>query len=195
MPFSQTHFSIKSWIRIVVIISILLLINGIVSSAQAYNGGYALQFDGFNDYVELPETITIFAPGWEDTKSVSLWIKPDIQGPVCQIQDVAWCDAVLGDSPRWWGISHGVLSSLDRIWVWNKDSGSIDRIGIEYTAGEWMHLTMVHSGGNLRAYKNGIQVGTDEPSGTTAQPAGLPVIQIGGVVPSSTRRWVFQRSD
>ena len=60
------------------------------------------------------------------------------------------------------GISRGVINGVDRIWVWNYDgsAGSItDIIEIEYTPKEWVHISMVHGGGRLKAYKNGVLVG------------------------------------
>ena len=126
--------------------------------------------------------------GWETTKTVSLWVQPLGTSPVCAPASV--CDAIFGDRPRWWGISRGVVSGNDRLWVWNYD-GNEDGIGIPYTIGEWVHITLVHGGGVLRAYKNGVEVG-NTPSGATEQPStgGLPVLQIGSVI--TGQNWSFE---
>ncbi len=157
--------------------------------------GYALDFDGNNDFVELPTTHSIFGDGWEDTMTVSLWVKPDSFAGACEHNHPAWCNNVLGDRPRWWGISIGEVVGLDRIWVWNYDGSAtspIDMIPIDYTPGEWVHVALVHSGGMLRAYRNGVQVGA-LPSGTTLQPntGALPQVNMGGIINSSTRNWTF----
>ena len=73
---------------------------------------------------------------------------------------MAWCDHIFGDRPRWWGINQGVIGGQDRIWLWNFD-GTVDLIGVNYTPGVWTHITIVHDGGVMRAYKNGVLVGDD----------------------------------
>ena len=157
--------------------------------------GYALSFDGNNDFVELAETSSIMAAGWESTKTVSLWVRPIGIGENCAYNDVANCDSILGDRPRWWGITRGVKDGLDRIWIWNADGSMtdfIDAIGIEYTPDEWVHIALVHSDGVLRAYKNGAEVG-NTLSGSTVQPytGGLPVLHIGGVINSPSANVTF----
>lgn len=159
--------------------------------ATADTAGYALEFDGNNDLVLLPETIAVFGSGWEDTKSVELWVLPQSAGVYCS--EVGQCDLIFGDQPRWWGISQGILGGLDRIWVWNTDTigTASDVIGIPYTVNEWLHITLVHSGGNLRAYQNGVELQAI-PSGTTSQPGtgALPELRLGGMIKDITT-WTF----
>jgi Bacterial Ig domain/Concanavalin A-like lectin/glucanases superfamily len=152
--------------------------------------GLALRFDGQSDYVTLAKTANLFGTGWEGTKTVSLWVKP-LAAPYCNVASPANCDAIVGDRPRWWGISHGVIGGLDRIWVWNYD-GAYQSIGIPYTIGEWTHIALVHGGGILSAYKNGELVGS-MPSGLTRQPTtgALPTLQLGGVINNAQRNWTF----
>ncbi|MCA9933505.1 MAG: LamG domain-containing protein [Anaerolineales bacterium] len=56
-------------------------------------------------------------------------------------------------------------------------------IGLPYTTGEWVHIAMVHSNGELHAFLNGIEVAS-MPSGPTAQPdtGGQPILYLGGMV-------------
>ena len=148
--------------------------------------GFALEFDGNNDYVELHQTAYMMDEGWESTKTISLWVKPIGLGEDCRYNDVAFCDTILGDRPKWFGITRGVLDGFDRIWVWNADGSSnylIDRVGIEYTPDEWVHIAFVHNNGLLHVYKNGIEV-SNTLSGPTQQPntGGLPKLQIGAVI-------------
>jgi hypothetical protein len=152
--------------------------------------GYALQFDGNNDFVELAETSAIFAAGWEDTKTVSLWVKPT-GSATCTAPTPAHCDNILGDRPRWWGISRGTVGGNDRIWVWNYD-GRYQMIGIDYTVDEWAYISLVHSNGTLRAYKNGVEIDSIA-SGTTLQPntGAQPVLHMGGIINSTSRNWTF----
>lgn len=163
-------------------------------TTSAGDAGYALDFDGESDFVELNYTELMLGTGWNDTKTISLWALPEGVAPACQ--DPAWCDAIFGDRPRWWGISRGVLGGMDRIWIWNFDNSSdsaIDIIGVPYTPGEWVHIALVHSGGILRAYKNGVQVGST-PSGATTQPftGAYPVLHLGGIIQGISRNWTFE---
>jgi hypothetical protein len=155
--------------------------------------GYALSFDGVDDFVLLDETIAIIGPDWKSTKSVSLWVKPEGPVPSCGIGDVAWCDNIFGDRPRWWGISRGVVGGQDRIWVWNYGNGMYSKIGIPYTANEWVHIAAVHEGGMLKAYKNGLLVGSIASGATDSPFTGAnPVLQIGAVINTADRNWSFQ---
>ncbi len=177
-----------------------ILANILVVPAYADDDGFALRFDGTTDFVQLPPTATVFAAGWESTKSVALWIKPDGTQTNCTIvadpNAVAYCPSIFGDRPTWWGITIGYLSGqdLNRIWVWNYD-GVIptpgDYIGIEYTAGVWTHIALVHSGGVLRAFKNGVEVGSVASSPTIGA-ATNPVLSFGGMIQSASNAQLFK---
>ena len=172
-----------------------------ITSVFADDAGYALRFDGTSDYVELVTAPTIIGASWATTKSVALWVKPDGPQSDCAITadpyNVTECDSIFGDYPTYWGITIGHLDGPDqnKIWVWNYDEAApanLDFIGIDYTPGDWVHIGLVHSNGMLRAYKNGVLVGST-PSGPTQEPPGGSVtLNIGGVVYSSTRYYLFQ---
>ncbi|MDT8304985.1 MAG: LamG domain-containing protein [Anaerolineae bacterium] len=155
------------------------------------DAGYALAFDGTTDYVQVAETAYVLGSGWETTKTVSLWVKPTGVA-TCTNASPAHCDAILGDRPRWWGMSRGVVSGADRIWVWNFD-GNMDVVGVDYTVGEWVHIAMAHANGVLRVYRNGVEAGST-PSGATMQPntGALPILHLGGIIINSTRNWSFE---
>ena len=69
-------------------IALLLFLFTYAEPAYAFSGGYALNFDGEDDLVVLTETSRIFSGNWEDTKTVSLWVRP--QGMVKPCGD--WTD-------------------------------------------------------------------------------------------------------
>ncbi|PKN85194.1 MAG: hypothetical protein CVU46_11945 [Chloroflexi bacterium HGW-Chloroflexi-8] len=171
---------------------LLLLISLFFPKANvSANAGNSLYFDGNTDYVYVGETRAVMGgTSWMDTMSFSLWVKPIGMG-FCTVADVAQCDSIIGDRPRWWGLSHGTVSGLNRLWVWNYD-GNYDKIGISYTEGEWVHIGWVHANGTLKAYKNGELVGS-VPSGTTSQPStgAFPKLQIGAAINNATRNWSF----
>ena len=154
--------------------------------------GSSLAFDGNTDYVYIGETRAVLgSTAWVNTMSFSLWVKPLGTG-TCTVNDVAQCDSIIGDRPRWWGLSHGTVMGMNRLWVWNYD-GNYDKIGIPYTPGEWIHVAWVHANGMLKAYKNGELVGSVY-SGTTVQPntGAAPKLQIGAVINNIIRNWSFQ---
>jgi large repetitive protein len=191
-----SKMSAQNRTRLIVIQLIIMLLGVWVLPVFADHAGYALEFDGSNDFVELTQTASILGPGWEGTKTVNLWAKPTGQAEVCANGVPSFCDNILGDRPRWWGISRGVLNGADRIWIWNYDGSpgsSYDLIGIEYTAGEWVHISLVHGNGRLRAYKNGVEVG-NLPSGLTQQPntGAQPVLHLGGIINNANRNWTYQ---
>lgn len=155
------------------------------------DAGFALAFDGTTDHVKLHETVYMLGSGWETTKAVELWIKPTGVA-TCTAASPAHCDAVLGDRPRWWGISRGVVNGADKLWVFNFDN-NMDAVGVDYTVGEWVHIAMVHAEGVLRAYRNGVEVGS-VPSGATTQPntGALPIVHLGGIINNASRNWSFE---
>jgi hypothetical protein len=166
------------------------------TATQPSGTGYALDFDGSNDLVELTDTVFILGAGWENTTTVTLWIRPTGPSPVCSFNAVGFCDNVFGDRPRWWGIARGIIAGQDRIWFWNYDNSSgtpTDMIGIPYTPDEWTYIALVHSSGMLHAYKNGIEVGA-VASGTTKQPStgAHPKLHIGGIINNTSRVWTYE---
>jgi hypothetical protein len=149
--------------------------------------GYALRFDGRSDFVRLHQTADMMAASWPTTKTVELWIKPT-GSPFCSAPNPMTCDAIIGDNPRRWGISRGIINGLDRIWVWNW-AGAATMISFPYTPNEWTHIAMVHGGGMLSAYKNGALMGQVASGATQDGLTGL--VQFGGIIHSSTRNFTF----
>lgn len=153
--------------------------------SRADSAGYALQFDGTSDLVQLWNTASIMGTGWKDTKSINLWVKPTANN-LCHSSEVASCRLLFGDRPHYWGIMigeipSGILQGEDRIWIWNFD-GSEDFIGIPYTPDEWVNIAFVHADGILHAYRNGVEV-RSRLSGTTQQdPGDQGVLYIGGMI-------------
>lgn len=168
---------------------VLLAGLGLPRAAFADDPLYAVKFDGIGDTVRLSNTTSMMGAAWTTTKSVSLWVKPTGTALCTSAAPVA-CDAIFGDKPRSWGISRGTLDGVDRIWAWNFD-GTMDKVGIEYTPGEWLHIAMVHSGGVLKAYKNGLLVGS-VASGATREPTGAAVLYFGGVISNASSNWTFE---
>jgi hypothetical protein len=122
----------------------------------------SLSFNGVNDYVSTGVTMSNFITAGEST--ISVWIKP-MGFPKTQ-SSVYDLPAVLSDTYAWIGIHRGITGGLDRIWVYNYDT-NIDSIGVSYAVNTWINIVLVHSGGNLYAYKDGNPVGAPIASGNT----------------------------
>lgn len=180
--------------RLLISVSILLalLITTPATLTLADDDGYALDFDGETDLVELNETVLIMGENFINTKTAELWVKPEGTAISCYMEDVAKCDSIVGDKPIWWGIKRGIIGGQDRIWVYNTDDNN-DKIGITYTPGVWVHIALVHDGGTLRAYKNGVEAGS-VASGPTGQPdtGAHPVLYLGGVIKTSESNHTFE---
>jgi len=183
----KTIRSLSSFILFVIPICLLILSITVMPdrTTRADSAGWALQFDGTSDTVKLWDTPLILGDNWADTKSVNLWMKPDVDNTCFDVGGSS-CRLVFGDRPHYWGISIGSISlgpliGQDRIWIWNFD-GSEDILGIPYTPGEWVNVALVHDNGILRAFRNGVEV-ANMPSGTTHQASEDPgVLYIGGMI-------------
>jgi hypothetical protein len=138
----------------------------------------ALAFDGADDYVAIgANAATVIGGGWAATKSVEVWVKPDTAAPAAA--SASQGDWIFGGAN--WGISQATIDGSDRLWVWNND-GSEDRIGLEYTPGEWVHIVLNHGGGMLTAYRNGMVAGS-RASGSTITDGNLTAGGLSGGQP------------
>lgn len=171
--------------------AIILFVFARVAPVRGDDPGYALEFDGVDDYVLLGETDTIMGTGvdWENSKTVGMWLKPT--GTPISGSSPAAIDLIFGDGyPRMWGMSRGIFNGLDRIWLWNRSGSRLRSIGVEYAVDEWVQITMVHNNGVLTAYKNGFEVGSI-PSGLTTDIGDAIALYVGGFV-SSSRNYTFE---
>ena len=121
----------------------------------------------------------IVGTSWSTRKTISAWIIPTGQS---LNSSAGWNgQQVYGQNQMGFGfgnthgISRGIINNEDKIWVYNWD-GTDDRIGIDYEVDELMHVAMVHNGGILYAYKNGVLV--DQINSNSTADGGY--IRIGG---------------
>ncbi len=151
---------------------VFIALSLLLSSALADDPGYALLFDGNNDYVYLGDTGTVLGNGnWTSTKSITLWVfvtggsPPDTTPPSGEM-------LVGTDRPRLFGLQRAMFNGQDAIWGWNSDGIGFNAVGTSYALGEWFHLALVHNNDVLSLYKNGILVGS-VASGDTYLPSGV----------------------
>jgi len=154
------------------IILLFVLIVSFIPANRVYaeSSGWALQFDGINDYVALGKTELVLGSNWKTTKSFNLWIHPSETAQECEWVDVAFCDQILVNQPHFFGIARGIIEGQDRIWIWNYSSTGVQKIGIPYNPNEWMNVSFVHANNMLKAYRNGNLIGQIASGSTYTDP-------------------------
>ncbi len=186
-----TSISLKKLFNLTLVLTLFMAFITPGSVSAIGEAVWALSFDGENDYVKLGTTEAVFGSGWRGTKSFSMWIKPQSSGHVCEAIDVASCEQIFTNYPHFFGIAIGVHKGLDRIWVWNYDN-TYNEIPISYQADEWIHITFVHAGGFLKAYRNGNLVGQVLSGDTDFQELVTPTILELGAFIRPLRTAAFQ---
>ncbi|NIW45489.1 MAG: hypothetical protein GWN30_12290, partial [Gammaproteobacteria bacterium] len=175
---NQEDYSYKRYQKLLIgslgflfFLSLFYIARGLPEIAFAEDAGYALEFDGTDDYVSLGDTGDLMLiETWPSEKTISLWVNPTNPSP--PETPPATGELILGvDRPRLFGITRAIYQGADQIFVWNVDLGGVDYIGIPITPGEWTQITMVHSSGVLYAYNNGELIGSTA-SGPTYVPGG-----------------------
>jgi len=127
----------------------------------AGKSGTALAFDGVDDYVYLNRSLAQMAS--KSTVTIEAWLKPT-GAPSTGTGDYAvWrIDAAVGETAGQCPvIARGIIGGQDRIWAGNWDySNPADWVGVTYNVDEWVHIAIVHSGGMLYIYKDGVLGGS-----------------------------------
>jgi len=141
-----------------------------VAQTLAAGGGYALNFDGASDYVEIADN-ALLSGGAGKSITVEAWVKPD---NVSEVKPVV--EKFLDGSTKDWGLQivDGVLeatieSGNDN---WNIQAGSVP-------VGSWTHVAFAfdNSANLVRVFVNGVQVG--QRSLTKDMPDTRAVIRFG----------------
>ena len=126
---------------------------------------WALDFNGKDSYVEIPDALALRSANL----SIAFWVSPDASSD--------WVNVM--------GKQHYVTGELAG-WVISWDAGSPRRmllhgytqshsesfsVGVPVTLGEWAHLVFTVGGGRITAYKNG------RPVGVTTSESFLPTTE------------------
>lgn len=162
---------------------------------QAAGEGYALEFDGVSDFVFFSEPLgQIIGTTWYQTKTISVWVKPTTSAP--EVGTPILGDMIVGDHPRWFGIYWANSDGQDKIWILNYSTASPAdaSIGIPHSAGEWAFVTLWHDDTELRAYKNGVLVGSAATQPTALDHPGRDdgiTLRIGGHIQGSNWETLF----
>jgi len=120
--------------------------HGMIHGATWTTGklGFALNFDGSNDYVEVPDSDSL-----DITEQVTFvaWIKPDSLPP--------WSAIVEKDNSFIFGTKNDEL-------VWYLFHDYQTSSGLDLVTGVWQHVAITFDGSNLRFYKNGTSYTTTD---------------------------------
>jgi hypothetical protein len=87
--------------------------------------------------------------------TISAWCRPIGLAPT-KTTPYDGQDIVI-DSGGYISISRAIISGNDRIWIYLWD-GAENKVGITYNNDEWVNIVLVHTGGQLYGYKNGVLV-------------------------------------
>jgi len=94
------------------------------------------------------------------TCTISVWCRPTGIAPTRTAsydgQDIV-IDSDGGATGGYISISRTIIGGNDRIWV-NVWDGVERKVGITYNNDEWVNIVLVHTGGQLYGYKNGVLV-------------------------------------
>lgn len=135
--------------------------------------GGGVELDGTDDYINIP-TYALSDFVTASAGAMSIWYKP--KGSAPSVTNPYNGDLIIGDHSGFVGIYRSSTSAAcdgtsgDYLYFYNWD-GDADCVAVSYTADEWIHLSWVHSGGNLYAYKNGQLIGS-VASGSTSTITG-----------------------
>ncbi|MGD8634627.1 MAG: hypothetical protein PVF85_13720, partial [Anaerolineales bacterium] len=168
MPLKLSRSTIPNFLIIVILL--IAATTFLFYPAQADHAGYALSFDGVDDFVHLDRTSSLMGGmAWASVKTISVWVKPGLNDAPATTPVQG--EIILGnDRPHTFGITRSIFNGDDRIWVWNVDANGLDIIGVEYTPGVWIQIALVHRAGILSVYKNANLIGSVS-SGETYLPS------------------------
>ncbi|MEX2514737.1 MAG: DUF2341 domain-containing protein [Candidatus Paceibacterota bacterium] len=144
-------------------------------SVSGQLAGNALDFDGSDDHVHMPERHT----GGESEVTLSLWLNPVSCGSSQAIYDEAWDDDP--DQPRYWQFAIDCGTWYTRDTSTGKTGSRNNDLSLPaLTNGSWQHLTFAYSAGSgyKRIYLDGAQSAetTNSVDQLTSDEAGFDFI-------------------
>ena len=138
--------------------------------------GLAAQFDGLNDFVEVPNFGTM------NTTTVSAWVyrtgTTTSRETVVSYKEASSCGFVLAledQKPRFY-------VRVGSAWPFAVDTGG------EIPTNQWVHLAGTYDGSTIRLYRNGVQTATVAAAGGMANTC-TDIMTIGGR--NSKNQWYF----
>jgi hypothetical protein len=98
------------------------------------------------------------------TKTIAAWVRST--GAVTPPAPVFQGGGIQADKGGYLGLYRSDTgASGDQLWAYNYQ-GAVQSVSTTFTVDTWVHLTMVHTGGTLFLYKDGVSVGSIASSNT-----------------------------
>ena len=144
----------------------------LANGPQWTNGilGSALQFDGFNDYVGIPDTPALRLV---NPFTVSLWFRP-----ATTLTGSNGRRDLFNKPSSYWFLLNYFANDGRIAFVLNSGSPSVRTTTTNWPAGQWQYLAGVYDGTSLSIYVNGLQEAST--SATAAVSANSQPLRIGG---------------
>lgn len=136
-------------------------------------GGYALEFDGTDDYI-LASTNGDIQLG--DRFSVETWVLVD------DLSNFPWMFDLNG---QYWGHIEPDGDIRQRI-ITDDGNQFYEDINFGFETDQWIHFAMSYDGSNVRYYKNGVLTDTKATTGTVV--AGDSLLTIGALITGAQYR-------
>jgi Concanavalin A-like lectin/glucanases superfamily/HYR domain/Metallo-peptidase family M12 len=133
-------------------------------------GSGALQFNGVNQYVNVPNSASLNVP---QHFSISLWFRPSTT-----LNAASGRKDLFKKFLSYWVIMNYPANDGKLAFVLNSGGPIVKSTTTSWTAGQWYHVAATHDGMTMRLYVNGV-LENSSVVGTSAQPGTYPV-QIGG---------------
>lgn len=136
------------------------------------NSPFYLRFDGVNDYVDLG---TFDLGG--DTASIAAWIRPDGFG----VDDARIVSKATGTSTddHFWMLGTVLQDGEVRLRARLRTGNNTNTVVADsdpFVLGAWTHVALVYDGTTVRLFKDGVQVGSDNQTGTLATSASVAAV-------------------
>jgi len=131
------------------------------TNGPTYNAAGYFEFDGTNDYIDLPKTLANWYAG---PYSIEMWFRANnlnlnsnLKGPLIGLSDV---DA----NEEWWSLGWN-NSSVFNFYYWN--GSQQNQVGsTALSTATWYHAVFTHDSGTMTLYLNGSQDATGSVVGT-----------------------------
>jgi hypothetical protein len=152
--------------RVHLLVALFLVVGSLLTLSQpAYTQsttGAALDFDGVNDYVQIPNSTSLNQYTTTGELTIEFWIKPQINN----VQGIFFAKRTSSNDG---GFVFEIAAQSLETTHWIYTSSGWYEVNFTYTAGVWQHIALVAKVGDaIRIYQNGALKKTTSLVGVTS---------------------------